>query len=60
MLGARMELGVLGQGHGALIVTIDHHRLGGLIAGIELVEKATEPNGLLGDLRLADILGFTG
>ena len=57
---ARMELRVFGQGHGALIIIIDHHCLGGLIAGIELIKKATQPNGFLNSLRLADILGLTG
>ena len=60
VLGTRMKLEVLSQGHSALVVAIDYHRFGGLIAGIELVEKITQPNGLLGGLRLTDILGFTG
>ena len=60
VLGACMELGIFRQCHGTLIVAVDHHRFGGLVTGIELVQKTTQPYCLLGSLRLADILGLTG
>ena len=55
-----MELGVLRQCHCTLVIAIDHHCLSGLVAGVELIQKTTQPYRFLGGLRLADIFGLTG
>ena len=60
ILGPRMELRIFGQCHSPLVVAIDHHRLSGLVPGIELVEKITQSNRFFDGLRLTDVLGFTG
>ena len=60
VFGTCMELGVLSQCHCSLVVAIDDHSFGGLVTGIELIQKTTQLHRFFGGLRLADILGFTG
>jgi hypothetical protein len=60
MLGAGMELWVLGKCNGALVVTVNDRGAETFIGWVELFKKTLEPHCFLCCICLTNVLGLTG